>query len=184
METSPLPVKGCKFWPVYNGHLWGPVTLTSIAERLAVELSILFTTYYCRGWDSNTQPSGANALTHFATAAVPGSYYRSVMQLACHKCLWNRVILRMKRSSMSEKVWLDKDPSMPKNESDQNLFNLYRPERYGLRPYEYCKVKQIKVLKYWNPDLNDWLIFRCFLSSSRIFYSYRESPFPMKDCKN
>ena len=62
METSPLPVKGCKFWPmlgthghwaggffsvphlmwhgssVYNGHFWGLVTLTPIAERLAVEL--------------------------------------------------------------------------------------------------------------------------------------------------
>ena len=25
---------------VYNGHLWGPVTLTPVAERLAVELSL------------------------------------------------------------------------------------------------------------------------------------------------
>ena len=25
---------------IYNGHLWGPVTLTPIAERLAVELSL------------------------------------------------------------------------------------------------------------------------------------------------
>ena len=25
---------------VYNGHLWGPVTLTSIAERLVIELSL------------------------------------------------------------------------------------------------------------------------------------------------
>ena len=65
METSLLPVKGCKFWPmaieqwrffsmphllwhrssVYNGHLRGPVTLTPIVESLAVELSIpVFTT--------------------------------------------------------------------------------------------------------------------------------------------
>ena len=58
---------------VYNGHLWGPVTLTPIAGRLAVELSLpVFTTYVCRGWDSNTQPSacGVNALTHCATAAA------------------------------------------------------------------------------------------------------------------
>ena len=35
---------------VYNGHLWGPVTLTPIAERLAVELSLpVFTTKVCRG---------------------------------------------------------------------------------------------------------------------------------------
>ena len=58
IETSPLPVKGCKFWPicstlmaieqwgffsvlhllwhgasVYNGHLRGPMTLKPITER-------------------------------------------------------------------------------------------------------------------------------------------------------
>ena len=60
MEMSPLPVKVSKFWLmaidhlgffivayllwhgafVYNGHLRGPLTLTPIAERLAVELSL------------------------------------------------------------------------------------------------------------------------------------------------
>ena len=98
LEMSPLPVKGCKFWPmlgthghwavrglysvshllwhgasVYNGHLRGPVTVTPNAERLAVELSLpVLTTWFCRGWDSNTQPSAcrANALTHCATAAA------------------------------------------------------------------------------------------------------------------
>ena len=60
---------------VYNGHLRGPVTLTPIAERLAVELSL--PVYYDLGlsrlgFDSNTQPSTcmANAITHCATAAV------------------------------------------------------------------------------------------------------------------
>ena len=51
----------------------GPMTLTPIAERLAVELSLLvFTTWVCCGWDSNTQPFACkgNALTHCATAAV------------------------------------------------------------------------------------------------------------------
>ena len=55
---------------VYNGHLRGPVTLTSIAERLAVELSLpVMTTYDYRGWDSSTQPPAcrANALTDCAT---------------------------------------------------------------------------------------------------------------------
>ena len=54
---------------VYNGHCRGSVVVTvtsaPIAERLAVELSLpVFTTYVCRGWDSNTQPSAceANAL--------------------------------------------------------------------------------------------------------------------------
>ena len=64
---------------VYNDHLWGPVTLTPTAERLAAELSLaVFTTYVCPGWDSNAQPSacGANALTHCATAAA-STYVRS-----------------------------------------------------------------------------------------------------------
>ena len=38
----------------YNGHLRGPVTLTNIAERVAVELSLpVFTTNVCRRLDSN-----------------------------------------------------------------------------------------------------------------------------------
>ena len=61
-KTFPLPVKCCKCWPillaieqqrvfsvphllwqelyVFNGHLWGLVTPTHVAERLAVELSL------------------------------------------------------------------------------------------------------------------------------------------------
>ena len=43
---------------IYNGQLQGPVTITRIAERLAVEVSLpVFTTNVCRGWDLNTQPS-------------------------------------------------------------------------------------------------------------------------------
>ena len=39
-------------------HLRGPVTLTPTAVRLTVELSLpVFMTKFCRGWDSNTQPS-------------------------------------------------------------------------------------------------------------------------------
>ena len=58
---------------VYNGHIRGPLTLTPIAERFEVELSLpFFTDYVCRGWDSNTQPFAceAIALTDCATAAV------------------------------------------------------------------------------------------------------------------
>ena len=78
METSPLPVKGCKFWPmlgteqwgffsmthylwrwasVYNGYPRGPVTFAPNPERLEVELSLhvpVLTTLICHGWDSNT----------------------------------------------------------------------------------------------------------------------------------
>ena len=52
---------------VYNGHLRRLMTLTPIAERLAVvELSLpAFTTKVCRGWGSNNQPftCRAHALT-------------------------------------------------------------------------------------------------------------------------
>ena len=69
-------------WHVYNGHFRGPVTLTPNAERLAVELSLpVFTSWVCRGWDSNTQPSAceANALT-----IQPGVYF-------CFVCLNCRI---------------------------------------------------------------------------------------------
>ena len=58
---------------VYSGHILGPVTLTPIAERLAVDLSLpVFTTYVCRDWDSKSQRSAceANALSDCGTAAV------------------------------------------------------------------------------------------------------------------
>ena len=78
METTPhLLWHGAS---VYNGHLPKPKTLTLIAERLALELSLpVFTT--CHGWDSNIEPFAceANALTHCATATV--SYYWKEFQI-------------------------------------------------------------------------------------------------------
>ena len=58
---------------VYNGHLRGPVTVTSIAKRLAVEVSLpVFTNKGCRRWNSKSQPSvcGANAQIHCATDTI------------------------------------------------------------------------------------------------------------------
>ena len=93
-ETSPLPVKGFLYsalmaiehwgffrmpnqlWhgaSIYNGHFRGPATLTSVAERFAVELLLpIFTLWACHGWDWNTKPSSceANALTDWSTPAV------------------------------------------------------------------------------------------------------------------
>ena len=40
----------------YNGHLHGPVTVTPIAKPSLP----VFTTYVCRSWDSNTQPSACS----------------------------------------------------------------------------------------------------------------------------
>ena len=80
METSPLPMKSCKFdlcsalmaieqWElfnvphllrhgpsVYNGHLRGAVTLTPNAERLPVELSLPVFTTVCHERGSNPDP--------------------------------------------------------------------------------------------------------------------------------
>ena len=57
----------------HHDYLRGPVPLTLFAERLARELLLtVFTIEVCRCWVSNTKPSvcGANALTHYVTAAV------------------------------------------------------------------------------------------------------------------
>ena len=57
---------------LYNGYLRGPVTLTPIAERLAVELSLpVFTTQVCRDRGSNPDLSHARRTLYLhATAAV------------------------------------------------------------------------------------------------------------------
>ena len=57
---------------VYNGHLRGLVTLTPIAERLAVELSLpVFTTWVCLDRGSNPDiPHARRTLYLYATAAV------------------------------------------------------------------------------------------------------------------
>ena len=97
LKTSPLLVKGCKYWPMHStyGH-WAEGSLrchTSCDTRHPFIMVIskgpwhslllpsvwqwscqymFFTTKVCLVWDSNTQPSAceANALTHCATAAV------------------------------------------------------------------------------------------------------------------
>ena len=55
--------------PFYNGHLRGPVTLTPVAERLAVELSLPdFTTQVCRDRRSNPDlPHARRTLYLYAT---------------------------------------------------------------------------------------------------------------------
>ena len=48
----------CDAGHMTNGHLRGPVILTPVAERLAVERLLhepVLTTWLCRDWDSNTQ---------------------------------------------------------------------------------------------------------------------------------
>ena len=92
------PVKGCKFasmlgthghwalnvpyllwhWPtLYNCHLWGPVTLTPVAERLEIELSKpIYTTRVCRYQGSNPDIQHARWPFHvYAAAAVNISKY-------------------------------------------------------------------------------------------------------------
>ena len=96
METSPLPVKGCKFWPILGTHgqwamsvfkratptvtrgirlLWfSPRTRDTHTNCRAFGSGAVTTCFYDlrRGWDSNTQPSAckATALTNCAITAV------------------------------------------------------------------------------------------------------------------
>ena len=77
---------------VYNGHLRENVNLTPVAECLEVELSLpVFTTYVCRGWNSNTQPSACevNALTDYATGAVLLSLLTREIILTIMQVTWN-----------------------------------------------------------------------------------------------
>ena len=116
--TSPWPVKGCKFWPmlgthghriervlysvphllwhgasVYNGHFRRPLTFTTIAERLAVELSLtVLTTRSVAAWirTPSIPLAGANALTNCAR--------HRLISLKRHKlktcnCLWNPLVI-------------------------------------------------------------------------------------------
>ena len=55
---------------VYNGHLRGPVTLTPIAERLAVEPSLPAFKTVAAGIRTPNNPL-ATALNHCTTAVVP-----------------------------------------------------------------------------------------------------------------
>ena len=89
VETSPLPVKGCKFWHilgteqwrffsvlhllwhrliVYDGYIRGPAILTLVAERFIMEL--LQPVLGLSQPDSNTQSSTCetNISTNCATA--------------------------------------------------------------------------------------------------------------------
>ena len=67
---------------VYNSHLRDPVTLTPIADRLAVELSLpVFTTKICCSWDLNTQPSACCSCVHLWITHV---HHLHVLLEVCH----------------------------------------------------------------------------------------------------
>ena len=75
---------------VCSAHLWGPLTLTPVAEHLAVELSQpVFTTYVYRGWVLNTKPSAyeANGVTDYAIAAV--QHCHSIRTAWIYLITWN-----------------------------------------------------------------------------------------------
>ena len=56
---------------LYSCHFRGPVALTPVAERLAVELSLpVLTSKVCRRWDSNIQPSACETNALFAGAVL------------------------------------------------------------------------------------------------------------------
>ena len=86
------------------------VTLTPIAERLAVELLLpVFTTYICRGWDSNTQPSAceANALAYCATAAVQQNELLSSLYtgIRTNIMILDELVARHRKSERRVRKW-------------------------------------------------------------------------------
>ena len=92
MDTSQLPVKGCKFWPmlaigqwgffsvphllwhrasVYNGNRWSLRTCDTHTYCWAMELLLPdFATKVCRGWDTQPSACEAIALTDCPTTAL------------------------------------------------------------------------------------------------------------------
>ena len=94
METSPLPVMGCNYWPMLGTHgHWAvrvfrchtycdtghPFIMVISCDTIwrafgSGDVTTCFMTRVCRCWDSNTQHSAceANSLTQCATAAVIG----------------------------------------------------------------------------------------------------------------
>ena len=76
---------------VYNIHLRRPMTLTHIAERLVVELSLLvFTTYVCRCRDSNTQPSACEAKTLFVSFCF--------FLMLCYMLIFSNILTRVEHT--------------------------------------------------------------------------------------
>ena len=87
METSPLPVKGCKFWPMLVTYSHWAVRVFSVPHLLWYGMMIISEDLWhshlrrafgrgavttCRGLDLNSQHSacGANAQTHCTTVAA------------------------------------------------------------------------------------------------------------------
>ena len=72
---------------IYNGHLRGPSDTHTYCREFR---SGAVTTFFCCGWDSNTQPSAskANALTHCATAMVFSNMKVLVKSEYCWNSTW------------------------------------------------------------------------------------------------
>ena len=82
---------------VYNGHFQGPLTLTPVSERSAVELSLpIFTTWVCRTPNLPLAACRANALTHCATAAVKrdwnGPLFKNTLPKEHLYLIWLRLV--------------------------------------------------------------------------------------------
>ena len=73
---------------VYNGHLREPVTLTPVAERLAVELSLpFFTTWVCPDRRSNPDlPHARGKLYIYVIAAVHHCTIKFLVMKQIHEC--------------------------------------------------------------------------------------------------
>ena len=107
---------------VYNGHFRGPVTLTPVAERLAVEMSQpVFTTQVCRDRGSNPDlPHARWTLYLCATAAFVQNKNK------CHQ--WT-TISPQKAPCVENNINVNSNqPSAPKRPNvNKKKINSYRP---------------------------------------------------------
>ena len=140
-------------WHGASVYLRGPVTLTPIAERLALEQSLpIFPTKVCRGWDSNTKPFAceANALAPCATAAVVPYGFKS--ERFWFWKLWTIVIIRNKGhgreaglSMQKTYVWLARLEGVGKKSSTDlnrthNRYLIIRVKAWLLTPYQFSQL--------------------------------------------
>ena len=84
---------------VYNGHLRGPVTLTPVAERLAVELSLpVLTTWVCRERGLNPNlPHGRRTLYLYATTAIKIVRWKKYIEIH-----WNILMIHLGENKVTQ----------------------------------------------------------------------------------
>ena len=116
-----VPSLGWQGESVYNGYLRRKMTLTYIAERLEVDMSLpVFTNNVCSNLVSNTH------LPHRATAAVGIIYEPCNRRLTAIRILVIEYIFYLMMPAVRPRRWhsqLERSPALLVNKSDYNRFS-------------------------------------------------------------